>query len=134
MSREMFDIRIDRVDAVTRPASKRRFALAKAEDAALVEVVREVVADYVQREAFVAGLRAAVENALKPVQRQVTALTLSIADVRRASAERRRRPPPGDERHAYDGDGNVLQCFGEGCHDYDPQSGRWVARRGEGRP
>ncbi len=93
-----------------------------------------VVADYVQREAFVAGLRAAVENALKPVQRQVTALTLSIADVRRASAERRRRPPPGDERHAYDGDGNVLQCFGEGCHDYDPQSGRWVARRGEGRP
>ncbi len=135
MSREMFQIRIDRVDSVSRPASRKRFALVKDENAALVAVVREVVAEHLGREAFLAELGKAVTNALRPVNRQITALTLSIADVRRTSDARRRRPPPGDERHAYDGNGDVIQCYGEGCHEYNVESGRWVARhRGEGRP
>ncbi len=132
--RELLAITVERVDAVDRPATGRKFALVKADETALVEVVRAVVAEHLDREALLAELRAAVADAVKPVNRAITALGLSVQDLR-AAAERRRRPPRGDEKHMYDGDGNVLQCFGEECHDYDQQSGRWFPRRrGEGRP
>ncbi len=132
--RELLNVVIERVDAVDRPATGKRFAVIKDENAALVEVVRAVVAEHLDREALLAELRAAVADAVKPVNRAITALGLSVADIR-ASDARRRRPPPGDDKHMYDGGGNVIQCYGEGCHDYDQQSGRWFPRRrGEARP
>lgn len=139
--RELLSLTIERVDAVTKPATGKRFAVIK-DETAIVEVVRRVVAEHLERESLLAKLR-----------REVTALGLSVQDLR-AAAERRRRPDrpddeahgmtPGERRppaspadpkhHVFDADGNPLRCTG-GCHDYDAQSGRWMPRRpGEGRP
>ncbi len=142
--RELLSITVERVDAVDRPATGRKFALVKDENAALVETVRRVVAEHLERESLLAKLR-----------REVAALTLSVQDIRRASDQQRRRPAADDERHGttpdderpsrkppvspadpkyhvYDGAGNVMRCDRPGeCHDIDPQTGRLVTRRRE---
>src|SRR5581483_1060766 len=92
--RELLDITVQRVDAVGTPATGRRFALAKTEDERVADAVTAAADEFIKREEFIAALEQALTEALRPLQKQLSALDKSVADIRRSARVAKELPMP----------------------------------------